>query len=319
MSEVRSPDLTSTQPSPSLRDEVQAAAARLDGRVRRTPVLAIEDRHFGRVALKLESLQLSGSFKVRGAMNRILVDEGRHGRVVAASGGNHGVAVAETCQRLGLPADIFVPASASRAKTRRISAAGAQLHLVDAPFADVEARCQEFGRAHGALFVHPYDDPGVISGQGTIGLELLDQMPNVDTVFVAVGGGGLAAGLAAALDPGVHIVAVEPELCPTLTAALAAGRPVEAPIGGAAADALGAPALGQFAYEVLSRRLTGVTTVSEDEIRAAQALLWDRCRLVVEPAAACAFAGFLRHGGGPGSVVIVCGGNVELPSVRLEL
>lgn len=292
----------------------QEAARRIAGRVRRTPVLDLETGSGSPVVLKLEQLQLSGSFKIRGAMNRILADGGRHSRVVAASGGNHGVAVTETCRQLGLDVDVFVPATSPPGKLARMDELGARVHVIDASFTEVEARCQEFGREHDALFVHPFDDPEVMAGQGTLALEILDQVPDVRSVFVAVGGGGLAAGISQALPDHVELVAVEPEACPSLQAALAAGRPVGVPVGGVAADSLGAPLLGERAYEVLSHRVESVLSVTEEEIIAAQLALWDGARVVAEPAAAAAYAGYLKRADpGPGQVVIICGANIAWP------
>jgi threonine dehydratase len=302
------------------RDEVQRAAERLRGLVRWTPLLEIdpEPRH-PRVALKLECLQASGSFKLRGATNCILLDEGRHERVVATSGGNHGIAVAHACRQLGLAADVFVSASAPMHKVRSMEAAGARVHRVDHPSPEVAARCLKFAERHEALFVHPFDDPAVVAGQGTLGLEILEQSPDVTHIVVAVGGGGLAAGLALALAGTVQVMPIEPARCPTLAAALDAGHPVPVEVGGVAVDSLGSPLLGNLAYAVLSPLIRSVTLVSEDEIRVAQRQLWRKYRLAVEPAAASAWAavlgGELELGPDARVVVIVCGGNVDLAAL----
>lgn len=293
-------------------DAVRRAAERIRGKARVTPILTVADGPAEFVDLKLENHQLSGSFKIRGAINRILADEGNHRRIVAASGGNHGVAVATTGHRLGLEVDVFVPATSPPEKARRIEALGARVHMIDEIFTEVERRCREFGVEHNALYVHPFDDEAVIAGQGTIGLELQQQVPELSSVFAAVGGGGLASGLAAALPDDVKLIAVEPEWCPTLASALAAGKPVPVPVGGLAADSLGAPVLGSLAYGALSARIQDVLLITEDEIAGAQQRLWDIARLTVEPAAACAYAGYLKRGeSGPGQVVLLCGGNVE--------
>ena len=242
--------------------ELREAVDRLRGRIRRTPVLELAAGDVERLSLKLENLQLSGSFKIRGAMNRILADKGAHDRVVAASGGNHGVAVARTCRALGLEVDVFVPASSPPEKTGRMTMLGARVHVVDAPFTEVEQQCTEYGREIGALFVHPFNDAAVIAGQGTLGLEMVEQIPDLRTVYVSVGGGGLAAGLARSLPESVHIVAVEPEACASLTAALAAGRPVPTPVGGVAADSLGAPIVGDRAFATLRPRVRPTLTVT---------------------------------------------------------
>ncbi len=302
------------------RADVERAAERLRGLVRRTPLLELEpEAGRPRVALKLECLQASGSFKLRGATNRILLDEGRHRRVVARSGGNHGIAVAHACRRLGLAADVFVSENAPAHKVLAIEAAGAQVHRPEGPEDDATARCLDFAERHDALFVHPFDDPAVAAGQGTVGLEILEQCPDVTHVVVAVGGGGLATGTALALDGAAQIVPVEPVLCPTLASALEAGRPVPVEVGGAAADALGSPQLGDLAYSVLSPLVRGVTLVGEDEILAAQRSLWETYRLAVEPAAACAWAGVrgegLDLGAGARIVVVACGGNLDLAAL----
>lgn len=305
-------EIDSQTPALLQKEDVRRAAERIGDKVRRTPVLAISDGPAGSVALKLENLQVSGSFKMRGAMNRILADEGRHRRIVAASGGNHGVAVAATGHLLGLEVDVFVPATSPAEKTRRMVALGARVHAIDASFTEVERQCRAFGVAHDALYVHPFDDETVIAGQGTIATEMLEQIPGLRTVFVAVGGGGLAAGFATGLPADVELVAVEPESCPSLASALAAGRPVTVSVGGIASDSLGAPMLGSLAFAALAPRVDKVLLVTEAEIAAAQERLWEVARLTVEPAAAAAYAGYLKRGNdAEGQAVLVCGGNVE--------
>jgi threonine dehydratase len=297
------------------RSDVLAAHARLQDRIRRTPLMMLPlvegDR---RVALKLECFQMSGSFKFRGATHRLLLDDGRHERVTAASGGNHGAAVARACQGLGLKADIFVPASSPKHKLSQVEQSGAQLHLVEGLFSEAAKRCQEFAAAKDALFVHPFNDPRVVAAQGTLGLEILEQCPGVTKVLVAVGGGGLAAGITAALDGEAQVVAVEPRACPSLAAAMEAGKPVEAPVGGVAADSLGAPVIGDLAFSILASRIDKPMLLDEGEILTAQRSLWSRFRLAVEPAAACAWAALqsITVEADDCLVVLVCGGNVDM-------
>jgi threonine dehydratase len=305
-------------PSVTLRD-VEEAARRLEGHVRVTPLLFPEPGERPAVAVKLECLQIAGSFKIRGATNRLLFDVGRHERIVAASGGNHGIAVATACRRLGLCADIFVPATSPAHKLEAIKAAGATVHILDGPFTEVAARCADFADAHEALLIHPFDDPMVIAGQGTVGLELLEQWPGVTTIVAAVGGGGFAAGLVVAVAGHAEIVAAEPTLCPTLVEALAAGGPVPVGVGGVAVDSLGAPQLGMLAYRLLAPALRRVVTVSERDILAAQEWWWRACRLPLEPAAACAWAAARSDQAlvGPDDciAVIACGGNSDLVEI----
>jgi threonine dehydratase len=295
---------------------VREAQARITGLVRRTPVLEVDGPNGGPVSLKLENFQRSGSFKLRGALNRILFDERAHERVAAASGGNHGIAVAHACHMLGIAADVFVPSTSPAEKIYLIQQTGATLHVVDGAFPEVNSQCSAFAHEHDALFVHPYDDAQVIAGQGTLALEILEQLPSVTMVLASVGGGGLAAGVAAGLDAKAKLVAVEPRSSPTLAAALKAGRPVRVPVGGVAADSLGAPVLGAIAYDILATTLETLVEVSDEEIVAAQRWLWEACRLPVEPAAACAWAaltsGRLEPGPDERLAVICCGGNLDL-------
>ena len=299
------------------RGHVVAAFSRLEGRIRHTPLMMLPpDTRGWRVALKLECLQISGSFKFRGATHRLLLDEGRHERVTAASGGNHGAAVAQACQGLQLTADIFVPASSPMHKLRQIKASGARLHLVEGSFSEAAKRCQEFAAVEDALFIHPFNDPGVVAAQGTLGLEILEQCPQVTKVVVAVGGGGLAAGITAALNGEAEVVAVEPRECPSLAMALAAGEPVEAPARGIAADSLGAPVIGELAFSILAPTVNEPVLLDDAAILTAQRSLWSQFRLAVEPAAACGWAALEAIAPSLDSddcvVLLVCGGNADL-------
>ena len=300
--------------------DVAAAASRIAEYARRTPLLDV-DPTFGarRVVLKLECLQLSGSFKIRGALNKLIADRAHYTRVAAASGGNHGVAVATASAELGLEAHVFVPSSAPAEKVRRIAAAGGNARVIDGPFAEAALECARFAESEDALLVHPFDDPAVIAGQGTLALELLEQLPEVTKVVVAVGGGGLAAGVAAALAGQAELVAVEPEQCPTLAAALDAGTPVNVHVGGVAVDSLGAPRLGSLAFDLLQPVVSRVALVPDARIVAAQQFLWEEYRLALEPAAASGWAaladGMIECNGDDVVAVVACGGNVDLASI----
>jgi threonine dehydratase len=234
--------------------------------------------------------------------------------VVAASGGNHGAAVAYAAQRLGIPATIFVPRVCSAAKIQLIRRYGATLVVEGDRYADALAASERHLDMVGGLAIHAYDQPETLLGQGTVGLELEADAADVDTLLVAVGGGGLIAGVAAWYAGKAKIVAVESDGAPTLHAAFAAGRPVDAPAGGIAADSLAPKRVGQLAYEIARRYVTpDVILVSDAEIRHAQAMLWDRVRIVAEPGGAAALAalmaGHYRPASGERIAVLVCGGN----------
>lgn len=293
------------------RTDVEAAAARIAGRVRRTPVLA------GDYWLKLEFLQHSGSFKARGAFHRILRAAGAGelpaAGVVAASGGNHGAAVAHAARVLGLPAEIWVPATAPPVKVDRLRRLDAAVVQHGSEYAEAYEAATKRAIDTGALFCHAYDHPDVCAGQGTVGLELLDQAPGLDTVLLAVGGGGLMAGVAAALEGRVRVVAVEPVTAPTLHAALAAGGPVDVDVAGVAADSLGARRLGTIAYQVAVRTSVTSVLVTDDQIVEARRLLWDRYRVAVEHGTAAAYAALEHAAYRPAPTervaVLLCGAN----------
>jgi threonine dehydratase len=307
--------------TPVTRADIKAAAARIQYHVRRTPVLDVGRGAFGLdgsvgLVLKAELLQYTGSFKPRGAASRILSAEAPAVGVAAASGGNHGQAVAWVAGQLRLPATLFVPASSSPVKQARIAAYGAELRVGGAAYDDAQAACDAFVAASGALLVHPYDQPEVVAGQGTVGLELVEQAPDIDTVLVAVGGGGLIGGIAAWLgDSPVRIVAVEPERSCCLAAARRAGRPVPVEVGGIAADSLGARQLGELAWQITRHTVERSLTVSDEAIVDAQRALWSECRLAAEPGGATALAALLSGAYRPATderlAVIICGGNVD--------
>ncbi|MFB4311305.1 threonine/serine dehydratase [Actinomadura sp. GTD37] len=300
--------------------DVQAAARRVAGHVRRTPLIEVDPGEAGRMWLKLELTQHTGSFKARGAFNHILAarDEGRLPGVgvVAASGGNAGLAFAHAAAEAGVPAEVFVPETAPAVKVARLRALGAAVVQVGTRYADAQDAAVKRAADTGALFCHAYDLPEVCAGQGTLGLELLEQTGGaVDTVLIAVGGGGLMAGVAAALEGTARVVGVEPETIPTLERALHAGRPVDVDVSGVAADSLGATRLGGIAFAVASRTGVRPVLVSDEAIIAARRHLWAEYRLVVEHGTAAALAA-LRTGGyrpSPGErvAVVLCGANTD--------
>ena len=301
------------------RNGIEAAAARIAPYLRRTPTLALEADALGvagQLVLKLEFLQVTGSFKPRGAFNRLLSAEIPEAGVIAASGGNHGVAVAYAAHRLGVPATIFVPTIAAPAKLKRIRDSGAEVIVSGSNYAEALALSMERAKASGALVVHAYDQPEVILGQGTVGLELMAQAPKLDTVLIAVGGGGLIGGIALALaGSGVRIIGVEPVLAPTLHDAVAAGRPVPVEVAGVAADSLGAREVGPLAFAILQEQGVRVLLVEDDAIRAAQRVLWHELRILAEPGGATALAALLSNGYRPQPGervgVVLCGGNTD--------
>jgi threonine dehydratase len=301
------------------RNGIEAAAARIAPYLRRTPTLALEADALGvagQLVLKLEFLQVTGSFKPRGAFNRLLSADIPKAGVIAASGGNHGVAVAYAAHRLGVPATIFVPTIAAPAKLKRIRDSGAEVIVSGSNYAEALALSMERAKASGALVVHAYDQPEVILGQGTVGLELMAQAPKLDTVLIAVGGGGLIGGIALALaGSGVRIIGVEPVLAPTLHDAVAAGRPVPVEVAGVAADSLGAREVGPLAFAILQEQGVRVLLVEDDAIRAAQRVLWHELRILAEPGGATALAALLTNGYRPEPGervgVVLCGGNTD--------
>ena len=284
--------------------------------VRVTPVVELRGGELGLgdfpITLKLELLQHSGSFKVRGAFANLLMRKIPAVGVVAASGGNHGAAVAYAAMRLGVPAKIFVPTVTSPAKVARIRAYGAELAIGGDLYADALAASEAWIAQTAALPLHAYDQTETLLGQGTLGLELAEQA-TVDTVLVSVGGGGLIGGVAAWFAGSVKVVGVEPESAPTLTEALKAGRPVDAPAGGIAADSLAPRRVGELMFPIARAHVARVALVSDDAIRRAQEVLWSAVRIVAEPGGAAAFAALLSGAYAPAAGervgVVVCGGN----------
>ncbi|NNU81588.1 threonine/serine dehydratase [Halovulum dunhuangense] len=298
-----------------LRAEIARAAARIEGHVRRTPVTQAELPGLGApVELKLEQLQHSGSFKARGAFNTLLAGGIPPAGIVAASGGNHGAAVAFAAARLGIPAQVFVPEIAGPAKIALIRESGARLTVVPGAYAEALAAAQAFEAETGAVQIHAYDAPATVAGQGTLAREWETQGLSADTVLIAVGGGGLIAGALGWFGSARKVVAVEPEQAATLRNALLHGPDTETDVSGIAANALGARRIGRIAYGLATALDTTVVTVPDDAIAKAQRLLWRGMRQLVEPGGTTALAalvsGAYRPAPGERVAVLVCGGNI---------
>jgi threonine dehydratase len=297
--------------------EIAATERLIRPRIRRTPVVETDGNDFGlgacRLSFKVELLQHAGSFKTRGAFANLLMRDIPKIGVVAASGGYHGAAVAYASMKLGIPAKIFVPGITSPAKIKRIGDYGAELVVGGDRYADALAASETWAAQSGALTIHAYDQRETLLGQGTIGIEIEEQASDLDTLLVAVGGGGLIAGIAAWYGRGLRIIGVEPEASPTLTKALAAGRPVDAEAGGIAADSLAPRRVGEVVFPIVKRHVERVVLVSDDAIRQAQETLWSTLRVVTEPGGAAAFAALLsgRYRPRPSEHVgvLLCGGN----------
>lgn len=301
------------------RERIAAMEPRIRPFVRHTPVLRVDMADFGRpplaVDLKLECLQHSGSFKARGAFTNLLERPVPKAGVVSASGGNHGAAVAYAAMRLGHKATIFVPEVSPPAKLERIRGYGAELVVGGARYAEALVASEDFAEKSGALQIHAFNQEETLVGQGTLGLEIEADLPELDTLLVAVGGGGLIGGIAAWFAGRIRIVAVEPEGAPTLYRAFEAGQPVDAPAEGIAADSLAPKRVGEMMFPIAEAFVERSILVSDDEIIAAQAALWDRVRIVAEPGGAAAFAAILSGRYAPAAgervAVLVCGANAN--------
>ena len=301
------------------RQRIETAYELIQTHIRRTPVLEVDAADFGlppgACLLKLELLQHGGSFKTRGAFTHLLTRAVPAAGVVAASGGNHGVAVAYAAQKMRVPAKIFVPTVSSLAKQEQIRRLGAELVIGGERYADALAASQQWIESSGALEVHAYDQLETLTGQGTLGLEMERQCPQLDTLLVAVGGGGLIGGIAAWYRGRIKLVSVEPVTAPTLAKAMAAGRPVDAEAGGIAADSLAPRRVGQLMFPLAQNYVSATVLVEDDAIRDAQRALWQNLRIAAEPGGAAAFAALLsrRYVPTPGERVgvIVCGGNTS--------
>jgi len=312
------------RPSPP---EIQSAETLIRPYIRRTPVLTLAWSELGldgatpagALSLKLELMQHSGSFKARGAFANLLMRAVPPAGIVAASGGNHGAAVAYAAMRLRRPATIFVPSVAAPAKLARIRGYGARLVISGERYADSLTASEAFVAETGALPIHAYDAVETLLGTGTVGLEYEQQQPNLDTVLIAVGGGGLIGGVAAWYQGRVRVIGVEPTAAPTLSYARAAGKPVDAPAGGLAADSLAPKQVGALMFPIAQQYVEDVILVEDDDIRAAQRLLWDTLRIVAEPGGAAAFAAITsgRYSPAPGERigVVVCGANADPASI----
>jgi threonine dehydratase len=285
-----------------------------------TPVVSVDPSAFGHpVTLKLEHLQHTGSFKPRGAFNRLLAQPVPAAGVIAASGGNHGLAVAYAARQLGVPAEIVVPTTCSPVKMQRLAGYGARVIRVGRQYAEALTASQDRAAVTGALAVHAYDDPQVQAGQGTVGMELAEQAPPVDTVLVAVGGGGLIGGIArwytGSTSHSTTVVAVEPAQAPTLASALEAGRPVDVDVDGIAADSLGARRISALTLETAVAADMRSVLVDDKAILHARQALWDHVRLAVEPSGATALAalvsGAYQPAAGEHIAVIICGANTD--------
>jgi threonine dehydratase len=299
------------------RERIAATARLIAPYIRRTPVMAVDGADFGldlgMLQLKLELLQHTGSFKPRGAFASLLLRNIPKAGVVAASGGNHGAAVAYAAMKRGIPAKIFVPRVASPSKIERIRSYGADLVVGGERYADALAESEIWVARSGALPIHAYDQAETLLGQGSVGMEIEEQLPEIDSLLVAVGGGGLIGGIAAWFGGKVKIIGVEPETAPTLYKALEAGEPVDAEAGGIAADSLAPRRVGRMMFPIAQRHVEKVVLVPDEAIAQAQTMLWRRLRLAAEPGGAAAFAGLLsgqyRPQTGERVAVLVCGSN----------
>lgn len=279
------------------RDQIEETYRVIHDHIRRTPTISIDPDDLGvtaaQLTLKLEYLQHAGSFKARGAFANLLLRDVGSAGVGAASGGNHGAAVAYAARKLGIPAHIFIPSVSPQAKVDRIRSQGAELTIVGDRYDDALRACVEFVEESGALNIHAFDQRETILGQATVGLELDEQAPGLDTLLVSVGGGGLIAGIASWYASRIKVIGVEPRLSPTLTMALDAGSPVDAPTDGIAADSLAPRRVGELVFPIARAHVAEVVLVEDDEIIASQRALWEVARIVVEPGGAAAAAALL--------------------------
>jgi threonine dehydratase len=306
-------------------EAIAATYERIRPHVRRTPVIEVEAADFGLesrpLTFKLELLQHTGSFKPRGALASLLSRPLPAAGVVAASGGNHGLAVAFAARKVGVPATIFVPTVAATTKRERIREMGAELVITGERYADALAASREFAARSGALEIHAYDQAGTLLGQGSVGLEIEQQCSRtggLDTLLVAVGGGGLIGGVAAWFEGHVRLIAVEPRAAPTLYRALEAGHPVDAEAGGIAADSLAPRQVGSLMFPLAQKYVERCVLVEDDAIREAQRALWRVMRVAAEPGGAAAFAALLSGAYKPASGervgIVLCGANTDAVS-----
>jgi threonine dehydratase len=303
------------------RSEIEAASHRFQqgNFIRRTPLWKLPGEAFGvngiEVWLKLEHMQVAGSFKARGMLNRLLANSIPASGVIVASGGNAGIATAAAAKSLGVKCEVFVPTVCSPAKQARLRELGAQVVVTGAVYAEALEACLSRHKETGALLTHAYDQPEVVAGAGTLAQEIEEQGGRPDSVLVSVGGGGLISGIAAWFDGDARVVALEPELAPTLHAARKAGEPVDVSVSGVAADSLGAKRIGAIAWEITQRTVKDSLLLRDDAIRAAQLWLWKEMKLAVEPAAALPLAA-LQTGAyvprqGEKVCLVICGANLD--------
>jgi threonine dehydratase len=304
------------------RTDIEGASGRIAGWIRRTPLLEVEPEALGTpgpVALKLECHQHTGSFKPRGAFNRILSSEVPDAGVIAASGGNFGLAVAYAAMRLGHRAEVFVPESTPEVKIARLRAYGAEVKIHGGFYADALEAAEARRADSGALWTHAFDQPEMVAGNGTVGLEWGEQVRDLDTLLVAVGGAGLIGGIAAWFRGDPRILGVETEGTASLAAAMAHGAPVDVEIGGIAADSLGARRVGEIGFAIARRFVDRVVVVDDEAVRRAQRALWEKLRIIVEPGAAAPpaalLSGVYRPDEGERVGVLLCGANTDPGSI----
>ncbi len=309
-----------------MRAQIDAAARRLQDNpalLRRTPLWKLPGAAFGlrcaEVWLKLEQLQVGGSFKARGMLNRLLANPIPPSGVIVASGGNAGIATAAAAKALGVACEVFVPTVCSPAKQARLRELDAQVVVTGAAYAQALQSCLARQQQTGALLTHAYDQAEVVAGAGTLAQEIEAQGGRPDSVLVSVGGGGLVAGIAAWFGQDARVVALEPELAPTLHAARKAGEPIDVPVGGIAADSLGAQRIGAIAWQVTQRHVRDALLLPDEAIRAAQLWLYKQMKLAVEPAAALGLAA-LQTGAywpeaGEKVCLVICGANLDLSTL----
>jgi threonine dehydratase len=301
------------------RNHIERIAALIRPYTRLTPIVETSGSDFGlascRLTFKLELLQHASSFKTRGAFTNLLLRKVPDVGVVAASGGNHGAAVAYAAKRLGVRAKIYVPTVSSPAKIARILGYGAELAIVGETYADALAASDAWAAESGALSIHAFDQVETLLGQGTLGMEFESQAQDLDTILVAVGGGGLIGGILTWFERRVRVVGVEPFTAPTMTEALKAGQPVDAPVGGIAVDSLAPRRVGDLVFPIVQLHLDRVVLVTDDAIREAQRVLWDGLRIAAEPGGVTAFSALLSGAYQPASDerigVIISGGNTD--------
>ena len=304
--------------------DITAAQARIGNRVRRTPVIRLEADQLGTSHpgfwLKLESMQATGAFKARGALNSMLAVGIPAAGVCAASGGNHGQGVAWAARMLGVSATVFVPTTCPEIKLRRMRGFGADVAVTGAVYDDSYAAAERFVERTGAVLIHPFDRPSTVAGAGTVTAEFMSQVPVLDTVLVPVGGGGLLAGAIAALaDTDAQVVAVEPTTARCLGAALQAGRPVDVDVSGPAVDSLGPRRIGQLGFDAARANAIRQVEVSNEAITRAQLTAWNELRVGLEGGGAAALAAVLEGAYVPAEDetvgILSCGGNVDIATV----